>query len=70
MLLDFSTNLFLTLLCDMGDNPTLKNQWAKYLEDASYILLSFYSFPDWPSYEREAKGVRRGTSVVVSPCSR
>ena len=24
-------------------NPTLENQWAQYLKDASYILLSLYS---------------------------
>ena len=47
---------------------TLKNQWAKYLEVASYVLLSLYLFPDWLSYEREAEGVRRATSVVVSSC--
>ena len=46
--------------------PTLKNQWAKYLEDASYILLSFYSFPDWLSEEAEADGVRQATSVDES----
>ena len=49
-------------------NLTLKNQWDKYLEDASYILLSLYSFPDWPSYECQTEGVRRATSVVMSLC--
>ena len=47
-------------------NPTLKNQWAKYLEVASYILLSLYSFPDWLSEEVGADGVRQATSVDES----
>ena len=44
--------------------PTLKNQWAKYLEVASYLLLSLYSFPDWLS--EEADRVRQATSVDES----
>ena len=47
-------------------NPTLKNQWAKYLEVASYILLSLYSFPDWLSEEAEVDGIRQTTSVDES----
>ena len=44
-------------------DPTLKNQRAKYLEVASYILLSLYSFSDWLSEEVEADGVQQSTSV-------
>ena len=47
-------------------NPTLKHQWAKYLEVASYLLLSLYSFPDWVSEEVEADDVRQITSVDES----
>ena len=43
--------------------PTLKNQCAKYLEVANYILLSLYSFPDWLFEEAEADCVRQTTSV-------
>ena len=46
--------------------PRLKNQWAKYLEVASYILLSLYSFSDWLSEEAEADGVRQTTSLDES----
>ena len=46
--------------------PTLKNQWAKYLEIASYILLSLYSFPDWMLEEAEANGVHQATSIDES----
>ena len=46
--------------------PSLKNKWTKYLEVASYILLSLYSFPDWPSEEAEADGFRQATSVDES----
>ena len=48
--------------------PKLKDQWAKYLEVASYILFSLYSFPDdWLSYKREeVEGVRWATLVVVA----
>ena len=45
----------------------LKNQWAKDLEVASYILLSsLYSFPDWLSKEAEADGAGQATSVDES----
>ena len=44
-----------------------KNQWAKYLEVASYILLlSLYSFPDWLSEEAEADDIRQATLVDES----
>ena len=46
--------------------PTLKNQWIEYLEVASHLLLSLYSFPDWLSEEAEADGVRQATSVDES----
>ena len=46
--------------------PTLKNQWAKYLKVASYILLSLYLFPHWLSEEAKADGVRQATSVDKS----
>ena len=46
--------------------PTLKNQCAKYLEIATYILLLLYSFPDWLSEQAEAHGVRQATSVDKS----
>ena len=46
--------------------PTLKNQGAKYLEVTNYILLSFYSFPDWLSEEAEADSVRQATLVDES----
>ena len=39
-------------------NPTLKNQWTKYLEVASYILLSLYSFCHWLLYEPDGEVVR------------
>ena len=45
------------------NHPTLKNQCAKYLEVASYMLLSLHSFPDWLSEEAEADGVRQAASV-------
>ena len=38
--------------------PTLKNQWAKYLEVASYILLLLYSFSHWLLYEPDGEVVR------------
>ena len=57
-------NIGIINYCD----PTLKNHWDKYLEDASYILLSLYLFSDWLSYECQTEGVRRATSVVVPPC--
>ena len=38
--------------------PTLKNQWAKYLEVASYTLLSLYSFSHWLLYEPDGEVVR------------
>ena len=52
--------------CSTSNNPTLKNQWAKYLEVASYILLSLHSFADWLSEEAEADGIRQATSVDES----
>ena len=44
----------------------LKNQWAKYLTVASYILLSLYSFSDWLSEEAKADSVHQATSVDES----
>ena len=47
-------------------NPILKNQWAKYLKVASYILMSLYSLLDWLLEEAKADGVRQATSVAES----
>ena len=47
------------------DNPTLKNQWAKYLEVASYILLSLYSFSHWLLYEPDGEVVRWCQSCCI-----
>ena len=50
--------------------PHKKNQWAKYLEVASYILLSLYSFPEVTSVDESNDDLDSLHTVTVNPSKR